>query len=113
MPAIRGEEELVQVSQQQFLGTPGEGCQVSGVREEGGDDWRLYPSTSRIGHDGKRTLAPLKKKVTFGEKIPSALPKDRALSSPETWPAWSARLGLLRAQGRTLEGFNSLNWLLH
>lgn len=38
VPAIRGEEELVQVSQQQLLGGPREGCQVPGVKEGGGDD---------------------------------------------------------------------------
>lgn len=41
VPTVRGEEELVQVSQEQLLGTPGEGCQVPGVRQEGGNDQRL------------------------------------------------------------------------
>lgn len=41
VPAIRGEEELVQVSQQQLPGAPGEGCQVPGGRQGRGIDQRL------------------------------------------------------------------------
>lgn len=33
MAAVRGEEELVQISQQQLLGPAGEGCQVSEVKQ--------------------------------------------------------------------------------
>lgn len=56
VPAIRGEEELVQVSQQQLPGVPGEGCQVPGVRQRGGmtRGAQCCP-VNRRGHAGMRT----------------------------------------------------------
>lgn len=72
VPAVRGEEKLVQVSQQQLPGTPGEGCQVPGVRWGRGwrgTQWPHAASTpvNREGNDGKRaSLAPSGRKGKSG-----------------------------------------------
>lgn len=62
-------------------------------------------------NDGKRTtLAPFKKRGNFwGEDTLSIPKRQRALSSPETWPACRTGLGLLGSQGGAPEGFNSKN----
>lgn len=76
---------------------------------------RGYPTPlpNRTGNDGRRTLVPLGRKSKFWRGDTLSIPKrERALSLPETWPAWGAGLGLLRVQGGTLEGFNSMNRLL-
>lgn len=92
MPAIRGEEELVQVSQQQLLGAPREGCQVPGVRQGRGNDLRLpsaLPSTEKVMLAREQLQLPSKGKFTLGEKTHS---KERG-PSPHLKLGWPVELG--------------------
>lgn len=67
VPAIRGEEEVVQVSQQQLLGVPGEGCQVPGARQGEAVIAAAQHATNREAHDGKEQLwLPSKRKDILG-----------------------------------------------